>query len=228
MIPPEIRHTENFLQDAVDLIAGEAGAAIKERGIFRIALSGGNTPRPVYRQLASMPFDWSRWEFTFGDERCVPPDSDQSNFRMANESLFVPAAIPAGNILRMRGEAEPATAAEEYEAELHRRAGGVPYRHDLILLGMGDDGHTASLFPGTEALGITDRMVVANYVPKFSTHRITFTYPLLNAARRVCFLVSSPGKDAILEQVFSGTSSYPCAAVQPSEGRVTWLLGGGA
>ena len=93
---------------------------------------------------------------------------------------------------------------------------------------MGDDGHTASLFPGTAALGVTDRLVVANFVPKFSAHRITFTYPLLNAARRVCFLVCSAGKEAVLAQVFGGASSYPCAAVRPTDGGVTWLLGGGA
>jgi 6-phosphogluconolactonase len=225
---PEIRHTNEFLDDAVSMIAGEAEAAIRKRGIFRIALSGGNTPRPVYRALAEKPLDWARWEVTFGDERCVPPDSDQSNFRMARESLFDHAPIPAGNILRMRGEAEPAVAAAEYQADVLSRSDGAAYRHDLILLGMGDDGHTASLFPGTKALSEADRLVVANYVPKFSTHRLTFTYPLLNAARHVCFLVSSPGKEAILQQVFSGTSSYPCAAVRPTDGRVTWLLGGGA
>ena len=224
----EILHTNNFLDDAVALIVGAAAEAIRERGIFRIALSGGNTPRPVYRELAGKSLGWDRWEVTFGDERCVPPESDQSNFRMARESLFDHAPIPGNNILRMRGEGDPAEAAAEYHAELLRRAAGGTYRHDLILLGMGDDGHTASLFPGTDALAVTDRLVVANYVPKFSAHRITFTYPLLNAARHVCFLVSSPGKEAILEQVFSGNSSYPCAAVRPAGGHVTWLLGGGA
>ena len=128
----------------------------------------------------------------------------------------------------MHGEDDPAKAAAHYEEKLLRLASGGAYRHDLILLGMGDDGHTASLFPGTDALGVTDRPVVANFVPKFSTHRITFTYPLLNVARHVCFLVSSPGKEAILDEVFSGKSSYPCAAVRPLDGRVTWLLGGGA
>lgn len=224
----EIQHTNDFLGDAVALIAGASEEAIRARGVFRIALSGGNTPRPVYRALAGLPLDWDRWEVTFGDERCVPPDSGQSNFRMARESLFDHVPIPAGNILRMRGEGDPAEAAAEYEADLVRRAAGGSYRHDLILLGMGDDGHTASLFPGTEALGETGRLVAANFVPKFSASRITFTYPLLNAALHVCFLVSSPGKEAILEEVFGGASSYPCAAVRPTDGRVTWLLGGGA
>jgi 6-phosphogluconolactonase len=145
---------------------------------------------------------------------------------MAKLSLFDRAAIPAANILRMEGEGDPAVAAANYECALLARSD--PYRHDLILLGMGDDGHTASLFPGTDALRVTDRLVVANFVPKFSTWRLTFTYPLLNAARHVCFLVSSAGKEPVLEGVFSGHSDYPSAAVSPVDGRVTWLIGGGA
>jgi len=223
---PAICHSKKFVEDAVALILSEAGAAISARGIFRIALSGGNTPRPVYRALAGSGADWTKWEFTFGDERCVPPESDQSNFRMAKESLFDPAGMTGGNILRMRGEDDPTAAALAYEEEL--RARSPEYRHDLILLGMGDDGHTASLFPGTEALTVEDRLVVANFVPKFSTHRLTFTYPLLNAARHVCFLVSSAGKEDVLEEVFTGRGNHPCAAVRPVDGTVTWLLGGGA
>ena len=223
---PEIVHSTNFVADAVALIERAADIAIFERGEFRLALSGGNTPRPVYEALAKHRDAWSKWVFTFGDERCVPPDSDQSNYRMAREALFDHVPIPAENILRIRGEADPAVAAQEYEDELRRRAGKQSsYRHDLLLLGMGDDGHTASLFPGTAALGVTDRWVVSNFVPKFDTHRITMTYPLLNAARHVCFLVNSKGKDGILEEVFSGKSNYPSAAVRPTEGNLTWLLG---
>lgn len=225
-MPPEILHTRSFVPDSVALIAGEAEKAIAARGVFRIALSGGNTPRPVYEALAGLELPWDKWEITFGDERCVPPDSDQSNFRMARIAWFDPARVPAASILRMEGESDPAAAAAKYENELLARSN--PYVHDLVLLGMGDDGHTASLFPGTEALRITDRLVVANYVPKFSSHRLTFTYPLLNAARHVCFLVSSPGKEAILKEIFAGNSNYPSAAVAPADGRVTWLLGGGA
>ena len=225
-MPPEILHTQSFVPDSVALITGEAERSIAARGVFRIALSGGNTPRPVYEALAGLGLPWDKWEITFGDERCVPPDSDQSNFRMARIAWFDPARVPSASILRMEGEADPASAAKKYEKELLDRS--APYLHDLVLLGMGDDGHTASLFPGTDALRVTDRLVVANYVPKFSVHRLTFTYPLLNAARHVCFLVNSAGKEAILKQVFAGDTSYPSAAVAPTNGRVTWLLGGGA
>ena len=225
MMPPEILHTRSFVSDSVALIVGEAEKSIAARGVFRVALSGGNTPRPVYEAIAGLDLPWNQWEVTFGDERCVPPDSDQSNFRMALHAWFDPAHVPCASILRMEGESDPASAAEKYEKELLSRS--TPYVHDLILLGMGDDGHTASLFPGTEALGVTDRLVVANYVPKFSAHRLTFTYPLLNAARHVCFLVSSPGKEAVLKEILAGNPGYPSAAVAPTDGHVTWLLGGG-
>lgn len=225
-MPREIVHTNTFVPDAVALIIREAGEAISRRGVFRIALSGGNTPRPVYEALSKLGRPWDKWEITFGDERCVPPDNEQSNFRMARLAWFEPAVVPAQNILRMEGESVPDAAAQKYERELLSRSD--PYRHDLILLGMGDDGHTASLFPRTGALQVKDRLVVANYVPKFSGHRLTFTYPLLNAARHVCFLVSSPGKEAVLNEVLAGNADYPSAAIAPADGRVTWLLGGGA
>jgi 6-phosphogluconolactonase len=223
---PEIIHSSNFVNDAVALIEREADIAIFERGEFHLGLSGGNTPRPVFQELSRRRDAWGEWIFSFGDERCVPPDSDQSNYRMAKEALFDGAPIPPENILRVRGEADPAVAAQEYEDELKKRSGGHGfYRHDLLLLGMGEDGHTASLFPGTDALKVTDRWVVANYVPKFNTYRVTLTYPIINAARHVCFLVNSIGKDAMLAEVFGGKSSYPCAAVRPSEGNLTWILG---
>lgn len=223
---PEIVHSQDFLNDAVKLIQQEAAAAISNRGRFILALSGGNTPRPVYEALAKSDQQWDKWIFTFGDERCVPPTDQQSNFLMAKTSLFDHAPIPADNILRIHAELEPAIAAQEYESVLRGYTHGhETFRHDLLLLGMGDDGHTASLFPGTEALGVTDRWVVSNFVPKFDTHRITLTYPVLNASRHVCFLVNSKGKDAILEEVFSGKSNYPSAAVQPTDGKLTWLLG---
>jgi 6-phosphogluconolactonase len=222
---PDIIHSNDFVNDAVALIGSAANEAIAARGSFSLSLSGGNTPKPVYEALAKRPLDWSKVIITFGDERCVPPDDAQSNYLMARRTLLDAIPIPAENVLRMKGEIDPAEAAKDYEAELRARAGGEIFRHDLVLLGMGPDGHTASLFPGTPALEERERLVVENYVPKMSMWRITFTYPLLDAARHVCFLVNSVGKDDVLAEVFSGTSSYPCAAVSPTEGKLTWLLG---
>lgn len=222
---PEIRHATDFVTEATDLIETCALAAMEARGEFRLSLSGGNTPKPVFEALAKRPLDWSRVIITFGDERCVPPEDEQSNYLMACRTLLDAIPIPAENVLRMKGEIDPAIAAAEYEAELRERSPDETFRHDLILLGMGPDGHTASLFPGTPALEEKKRTVIENYVPQQKMWRITFTYPLIDAARHVCFLVNSAGKDDILAEVFSGESSYPCAAVSPKDGRLTWLMG---
>src|SRR5215469_2293418 len=152
----KVVQTKNFVADAAGLILGHARKALAERNEFRIALSGGNTPAPVYARIAAEGHDlpWDRVRFTFGDERCVPPDDAQSNFRMARENLFVPAAVPKESIMRMRGEIDSQIAAQEYEQQLDATAAQRSeriYQHDLILLGLGDDGHTASLFPGTAA-----------------------------------------------------------------------------
>src|SRR5216117_2587688 len=169
--------TKNFAADATDFILKQAHKAIGERNQFRIALSGGNTPRPVFARLAAPGHDlpWDLIRITFGDERCVPPDDPESNFRMAWETLLAPAAVPEKSILRMRGEIDPHIAAQEYEDHLDLLAtqqGEPIYQHDLILLGLGDDGHTASLFPGTTALDETIREVVANFVPKLDAWRL--------------------------------------------------------
>src|SRR6266571_1837809 len=150
----EVIRTGNFIVDAADFIIDQAHKAIGERNEFRIALCGGNTPRPVYARLAAVACDlpWTVVRITFGDERCVPPDDPQSNFRMVRETLFIPAGVPEKSIMRMRGEIDPQIAAREYEDHLDLLAterGEPVYRHDLILLGLGDDGHTASLFPHT-------------------------------------------------------------------------------
>jgi len=165
--------------------------------------------------------------FTFGDERCVPPDDPQSNFRMARESLFVLGAVSEKSILRMRGEIDPAVAAKEYEDRLDAIAaehGEKIFRHDLILLGVGDDGHTASLFPGTPALEENDRRVVANFVPKFDSWRITFTFPLINQARHVCFLANANKNPALLEKILEGDREFPAACVGLVDGDLTWIL----
>jgi len=226
----DVVRSQNFVHDAAEFILGQARVALAERDQFRIALSGGNTPRPVYTEFARIARDlpWDRVNFTFGDERCVPPDDPQSNFRMARESLFVLGAVPEKSIARMRGEIDPQIAAQEYQEGLEVLAtqrGEMMYRHDLILLGVGDDGHTASLFPETAALEEKTRTVVANYVPKFETWRITFTYPLINQARHVCFLANANKNPALLEKILDGDQRFPAARVAPLNGDLTWILG---
>lgn len=223
---PEVFFTKNLAQDALALIGRVADVAISERGEFRFGLSGGSTPRPVYEALARSRDAWGGWIFTFGDERCVPPDHPDSNYRMVRETLFHRTPVPEENLLRIRGEEEPVKAAEEYEAALRQSCRGAPlYRHDLLLLGMGEDGHTASLFPGTEALAAQERWVAANYVPRLGSWRITLTFPVLNAARHVCFLVTRRGKEAVLERVLGGDCSLPASRVRPTNGTLTWLIG---
>ena len=227
---PKVIRTKNFVPDATDFILEHARKAIAERNEFRIALSGGNTPAPVYARLAAQADDlpWDRIRFTFGDERCVPPDDPQSNFRMARQNLFVPAAVPEKSIMRMRGEIDPQIAAEKYEQQLDAIAaerGESMYQHDLILLGLGDDGHTASLFPGTAALEETTRRVVANFVPKLSAWRLTFTFPLINRARHILFLIGASKSPELIECLLEGDRQFPAARVDPSAGEVTWIIG---
>ncbi len=227
---PEVIRTTNFVSDAAGFMLEQARTALAERGEFRIALSGGNTPRPVYAEFGRISRDlpWERVRFTFGDERCVPPDDAESNFRMARESLFEPFAVPEKSILRIRGEIDPPLAAQEYEdalALLATQSGETIYRHDLMLLGMGDDGHTASLFPGTGALEEQVRRVVANFVPKFEAWRLTMTLPLLNQSRQVLFLVKGDKNPELLERVLSGAEDFPASRVQPTTGQLTWMIG---
>ena len=223
----EVLRTKTFASDAANFILTRARESIDEGHQFRIALSGGNTPRSVYAEMAKRDLPWEKFLFTFGDERCVPPENDESNFRMAKEALFRPASVPDSSILRMRGEIEPALAAKEYEAKLDGLAvkrGEKIYEHDLILLGLGDDGHTASLFPGTEALSETERRVVANYVPKFNSWRLTFTFPLIFAARAVCFLIGANKDPKLIERIFSGDSALPAARADQNAKSVTWII----
>jgi 6-phosphogluconolactonase len=228
--PPRVLRSKNFVADAAAFILEEARKAIVERSEFRIALSGGNTPTPVYARIAGEGHDlpWDQILFTFGDERCVPPDDAQSNFRMARENLFVPAAVPEKSIMRMRGEIDPQIAAKEYEDQLDAIAiehGERIYQHDLILLGLGDDGHTASLFPGTAALEEMSRRVVANFVPKLNAWRLTFTFPLIDHARQILFLVGASKSPQLIERVLAGDRQFPAARVSPSAGEVTWMIG---
>jgi len=223
---PQIIQTRSFAEEAASFIVHTAEEAIEEHGFFRLALSGGNTPRAVYQALALRECRWPKWIVTFGDERCVPPDDPQSNYRMASEAFLM--LVGPGEVFRIQGEIDPEEAAAQYNSTLKGladRFGEERYTHDLILLGLGDDGHTASLFPGTAALDETKKDVVSNFVPKFNSHRITFTYPQINVARRVTFLVSGPKKEAVVQKVLEGKHSYPAEGVRPEKGELVWLLG---
>ena len=219
---------------AAEEFVGLARTAIGAQGRFTIALSGGSTPKALYSLLASnyADFVWNRVFLFFGDERHVPPTDPDSNYRMVEESLLakITPAIPAENVFRVAAEnPDAAAAAADYEAQLRRffqiKSGEFP-RFDLILLGMGPDGHTASLFPDSAALDEQSRLVVANWVAKFNTHRITFTFPVLNRAAEVMFMASGADKADMLHQVLEGknTPPLPSQRVQPSDGKLLWML----
>jgi 6-phosphogluconolactonase len=211
---------------AAEEVAARAAAAIAARGTFTLALAGGSTPRALYMLLADPagPFraavPWGQVEIWFGDERNVAPDHADSNFRMADEALLrhvAPAAVH-----RMEGERDAAEAAERYEAELVRRFGpGPPPRLDLVLLGLGPDGHTASLFPGTAELDERRRWVAAPWVRTLSARRITLTFPVLDAAAAVLFVVAGEGKRDAVRRMLTpppGKPLVPAARVRPVSG----------
>ena len=220
-----------------EYMAQAAQQAISERGRFSLALSGGSTPRPVYELLAQTPYrdriDWSRTHIWWGDERCVPPDDPQSNYRLAREALLDRVPLPAENVHRMRGEIDPAAAAEEYEQELARyfAAGGEEGPPatglDLVLLGMGDNGHTASLFPGQPAVHELRRTVVAEYIDEVGMWRITLTPLTIDAARHIVFLVSGASKAQRLHEVLDGPydpDRSPAQVIKPTGGELVWLV----
>ena len=211
-------------------------SAIRERGKFAVALSGGSTPRGLHQELVThfaSRLDWSKVFFFWGDERHVAPDSSDSNYRMANETLLSKLPIPPENIFRVPSELPDARqAAAKYEQTLqqffHLNSDSFP-RFDFILLGMGPDGHTASLFPGTAALQERDRLVVANWVEKLNTFRITFTYPVLNDATCVMFLVNGDEKAEMVRRALKDpAANLPSQKVRPDDGELLWYLDKGA
>jgi 6-phosphogluconolactonase len=225
----QIFETVDSLQSAAARqIADELSPSTTGR-VMHMALSGGSTPRRMHELLAETAgIDWSRVHIYWGDERTVPPDHPESNYRMTRETLLDRIDIPEGNIHRMRGEIDPDESAREYEELLQQTFGTTPPdvpRFDVVVLGVGSDGHTASLFPGTEALKERERWVVANEVPQQQTTRITLTYPVLNNADLVIFLAAGANKQDALKSVFSGGDEErpPAAFVQPA-GRVIWFL----
>ena len=221
---------ETVASAACDLLLEAERAAIARDGVFRIALSGGSTPRRLYALLASREnVQFPRWHVFFGDERWVPPDHADSNWRMARETLLDHVAIPAANVHPIDTRAgSPKNAAFLYSWTLKRRLpierGGLP-RFDLVLLGLGADGHTASLFPGSTALDAgPPQFAVATWAPSQRTWRVTLTAPLLNAARAVAFLVAGGDKaDALARVLDPAADAPPAAMIRPTDGTLTFI-----
>ncbi len=226
--------------DELNRIAAEkfvsiAQKAIEQNSKFTVALAGGSTPKSLYNLLASEDFrlqiDWQEVFFFFGDERNVLPTDEASNFRMANENLLKPLQIQPANIFRWQSELGDAEKiVENYQQTIKEffalNENELP-RFDLILLGMGDDGHTASLFPYTKALGETRRIAVVNFVEKFNTNRLTFTFPTINNASTVVFLIGGATKANALKEVLEGESQpekFPSQNVNPKDGNLFWLI----
>jgi 6-phosphogluconolactonase len=233
--PAEIR----ILNDAAELFKAAAAEfsltaanAVHRKGSFSVALSGGSTPKGLYSLLASKrgpAVPWAETSIFFSDERFVPPDDPESNFRMAKETLLSKVSVPAANIFRLKTEeSDPDRVASQYQTVIENHfassRGAVPV-FDLILLGLGPDGHTASLFPGSAALDEKKRLVVSNWVEKFKTYRLTFTYPIINRAACVMFLVSGNDKAEIVREVFEHPEArVPAQGVNPTSGQLLWLM----
>jgi 6-phosphogluconolactonase len=218
-------------------VAEEAGRRLVEayeeamsiKGRFSLALAGGSTPKLLYQRLSMEPlidrFDWAKVHIFFSDERCVPPDHADSNYRMAREAMLQHLPIPLDNVYRMRGEADPAEAAAEYDQLLQEHFADAGC--DVVLLGMGDDGHTASLFPGTAALNERQHRCAANFVPRLNAWRLTMTAPFINRAWQAMILVTGAGKAHRVAQVLEDNpdpAEVPIALIKPELGKLVWLL----
>jgi len=226
-------NTEGMIKAGANLFLDLASTAISDRGSFSVVLSGGATPRPLFEFLAADKsvdlLDWSRIHFFWGDERTVPPNNPESNYRQAYQILLGPRLIPPGNIHRIKGELDPVIAASLYQKKISDLLLESPPSFDMIFLGMGGDGHTASLFPGTKVVSNPReyQWVAANQVPQQDTWRITFTPQLINAARTVIFLVSGENKAETLKRVLEGPflpETFPAQLIKPDHGKLIWLV----
>ena len=227
-------NAEELSQQAAERFILLAQEAITRSGRFIVALAGGSTPRALY-SLLPMPgynerIPWAQIHLYWGDERCVPPHHPDSNFLMVQKTLLAHITIPQENCHRIAGELEPRVAAADYAEQLKQMfglsAGDLPC-FDLILLGLGADGHTASLFPGSEALEDRQNLVVATFVEKLQAHRVTLTLPVINHAAEILFLVAGKDKAAVVKQISSerpDSAELPAARVEPLSGRLTWLI----
>jgi len=224
--PPQIHRYDDLEaigEAAAKRFLDAARRAVEKTDRFIVVLAGGSTPKALYRRLTEEPYrkavPWKRTYFVFGDERCVPPDHAESNYRMAHETLLGPLEIPELRVLRMKGEQRPVDAARRYEVRLGDLFLNEPKRKfDLVLLGVGADGHTASLFPGTQALEEPQRWVVANEVPQLQATRLTLTLHALNSARRILFMAAGEEKARVIAEAFGGVEHpepYPCERVAP-------------
>lgn len=227
------RDKEELGERASELFIGLAREAVATHGAFRVALSGGSTPQALYGLLAredkAARVPWAATHVYWSDERCVPPDDAQSNYRLAHEALLRHVPVPEEQVHRLRGEDEPASAAEDYAAELAKDFGDSQPRFSLILLGMGEDGHTASLFPRSPVLLDAEHAVAAPYVEQLASHRLTLTLKTINAAETVIFLVTGETKAATLLKVLDERAavedgSLPARLVRPTAGELIWLV----
>ncbi len=225
---------QELFEAAAEEVTHAANEAVRQRGQFTIALSGGSTPKALFNLLATNArtvLPWDRMFFFWGDERHVPPTDPDSNYRMADETMLSKIPVAAANVFRIAAEnPDAAAAAAAYEETLRKffqlKAGEFPV-FDLILLGMGPDGHTASLFPGTDGLHEKLRLAIANWVEKLKTSRLTLTLPVLNAARCVVFLASGTDKAPVLKTVLEGDApaeQYPAKLIRPNDGKLIWLI----
>ena len=221
---------ESLSQAAASLLVEQANLAVAARGRFSVALSGGATPRRTYELLAMPPFKeqapWHRMHIFWGDERCVPRDDPRSNARMAKEAWLDRVPIPESQIHFLNCAQAPAEAARQYEAQLRQFFAGRPPRLDLVLLGLGDNGHTASLFPGTPVLKETERWAAEVYVAEQDMYRVTLTAPFINQASLVAFLVSGAAKAGVLGEILHGPRDperLPAQLIRPQTGEILWL-----
>jgi 6-phosphogluconolactonase len=222
---------EQLYRAVADAIIGIGNAAINASGKFSLVLSGGSTPQGVYQLLAEPPYrdqlPWNAVHLFWGDERCVIKTHPDSNYRMAYEAMISKISIPPDNVHRVQAEEDALLAAQAAEDEIRDffEIDDAEFpEFDLVLLGLGDDGHTASIFPDTDATNENDRIVMDNFVRKLKTHRITMTLPAINHARNVFFLVSGPNKADICEQVVGIDGDLPAQRVRPVSGQLTWYL----
>ena len=222
---------ESLSRAAAALLVRQANLAVAARGRFSVALAGGATPRRTYELLAALPLadqaPWDRVHVFWGDARCVPGNDSRSNARLAKEAWLDRVPIPADQIHPLNCAPDPAAAARQYEAQLREFFAGQPHILDLVLLGLGYDGLTASLFPGTKVLAEGERWVAAVYVADADLHRVTLTAPLINQAAVVAFLVAGGAKAGVLREVLHGPrdpARLPAQLIQPQNGELHWLV----